>query len=244
MVDNRVENAVNSMSLSLFKEYHLFGSPTKFSLGVNSSNFIDEYNPLNGNEQTFLNIGITNRLIDFPLSSSIFYSTSFNQSDMGRTDIKYRTVSFDFRASFFNRKINPYLIPRITWKSGIQNVSSMSPADDYRQSGYDLSNAVIAAEIDTLRLTTVKEILLDVTQRELTGGVEYKFLPRHLVHFRISWINYDFKNRNRYWNDAEFDANQATVLNREGDTSVNFNQTSPYARSDDMVITFSYNYRF
>jgi len=240
----RIDNSNGSMGFNLTKEYALLGSKNRFSFGMNTSTGEDQYDSLNTSEQSMWNFGLINKQAAFPLTTTLNYASSTSESFNGRTNMEFSNTSLIFRYELLNGKLRPWFSPRMSSKSGSNNVSPTSPRDNYILMGMDLTDPNVAALVDTLTLKTVRDVVLDMSQLDWTAGLEWEFLPRHDLRVDFRLTSYSSSNKNRYWNGAEYDAAAETITNTDGVRTVTFNQASAGARKDDLVMLLGYSYRF
>lgn len=244
LIDNRQQNKYNSLSFNLAKSIDFKGANHRLSIGQSSSNVDDTYQTLNESQQSFLNFGYVNQLKDFPLTTSLNYAISNNEAYVGMTNLDFNTLTIKSESAFLNSNLKPFVGFRTTGQSGPNRVSPVSPEETFRRLGYDMSDPSIAAQVDTLNLTTVKDVLLDVRQTEWSGGLTYDFLKSHQFRLDFRYTSFSVQNKNRYWNDAEFDASEQSITNTSSTSSVTFDQRSAGTRKNDVLGLVSYSYRF
>ncbi len=244
IIDNRKNNNGSSVAINLSKEYQFLASSTRFNMGMSNSSFSDEYDELNESNQDMIFLGFTTKQDKLPLTMTFNYSTSGNRSVNEMTDLKSDVFSLRFETRHFNGKLKPYVSYRNSKQSGPNRISPISPNDTYNMLGYDMTDPDNIARLDTLNLTTVRDVILDESRNELRAGFGMNLNKVH--EFRVDWrmVSYTSDNSNRYWNDAEYEASEQVITNSDGINTVTFDQREIGTRDNDMIFTMNYSYRF
>lgn len=241
---SKMDNRVGSFGLNLSEEYTILDMRNRFSFGISSSSGEDTYDSLNTSDQSMWNFSVVNRNDMLPMTTTLSYSASTTESYAGATNLDFSNFALTFKFNLLGGKLKPYFSPRFVSKSGDNSVSPLSPSDNYLRLGKDLSDPTVAAEVDSLTLTSVKDIVVDQSQTYLNAGVEYEFLPRHNLRVDMRMTSYSESNKNRYWNGAEFNREDQTITNTDGVNTITFNQADAGSRNNDLIMLVGYNYRF
>ncbi len=243
-IDDRKDYTENRYSGNLTYNRAMFGANNEFTLQVVQSMKEDKFNDLNQSDQQNYNLSFRSSFYDLPIISTVYYSRVNQQGQDGLTDIGYDAFNLRLQFNFMNNTLRPFVGPRLTHGVGTRNYSPYSPQELLEREGYDITDPTLAAQIDSLNLTTPKDLLLDFQRIDWIGGVEWEFMPNHLVRADVSMSAYTEANRVRYWNGAEFSSQSETVTNTDGTTTVTFAQPIPSFKRDDLTMMLRYTYKF
>ncbi len=242
-IDLRNENRTHFYTTTLSQRMFAFSANHDVNLNLTFMDRNDAYNDI-GSVNQVLGSMMINSTYDAPLRTVLNVSRSNQQAAEGLSDLTFTSASFRFEYSLMNRTLVPHFTPRLTLGQGANSLNPFSPRQIYELSGADPDDPYIAAEIDTMNLSSPRYLHIDFTRIDWTAGLDFQISNKHLLRGYVSFTTNVDRGQYEYWNGARFDADIETVTNSDGETVVTFEQPSASIRRDDIVAMFSYTYRF
>lgn len=243
IIDSRKEQSTNSINANISHRLALLGASHDLNLNVISFIRSDTYNSFG--EQDQLNFALNLRtLYDSPLTSNLAISQATGTSAGGNNELTFNNASLRLDYDLSQYKLTPYLAPRLTIGSGTNAVSMFSPTELMEISGLDPDDPAVAAQIDTLNLTTAKNQLIDFTRIDWIAGLEYRLTQNHVFTLYAMMTSFTDNGQFEYYNGAKFGTDEERVTNTDGTITVSFDQSASKIKRDDVLAMLKYTYHF
>ncbi|MFC2170899.1 hypothetical protein ACFLQJ_02860 [Calditrichota bacterium] len=243
LIDDRKQDQTNLVTLSSVYSFPFIMTSNNVNASLMLSDRADEYSATGSAKQRGFNINLNTNIEDSPVYTNLGYSMMEQNTGEGFSQIIYHTITARLNINLFNRKLNPYFGPRLTFGNGENGLSPYSPTEILLMSNpdLDLNNPLVATTIDTLNKKTPKSLVIDFIRVDWSGGVMYEFIPNHILRTAVSYSRPRDKNKLEYFNGARFNPTVETVWN----DGINVDQSTGGAvTGSNIIASIGYQYRF
>ncbi len=191
LIDTRKERAMNYYTVYLNHRMVFMDTENDLTMSMLTSKIDDEYNEFSSNALNQFSLSAVTRY-RLPMRTTISYSLSNTSGADGETDLNLHFINARLSYFLFNRKLVPYINPRITLGSGQTALS-----EDETQSTYRYQHS-------------------DFMKIEWTGGFDYEFMRNHTVSGYISMSMYSENGEYEFWDGTRQNiADQPTYRDRD-----------------------------
>ncbi len=232
-LDTRLQDQADNYTISLVQKLAYATTDNIVTLSFITTDRSDTYDVHGTSDMNIISMSVRSEY-EMPLSTTVNFSSSSQNSIGGLTNLSYRIIGLRGDYYMMNKRLVPFLGPRITLASGTLNITRDDPGEQF-----DESDPTIAGQI---RKQTLHNMLVDFTKIELLAGFEFQLLDNHALTGYLSMSSYSEAGQWEYWNDEKYalDMDNDGTIDNDGET-VNF---PTYYKKNDFMAMLSYQIRF
>ncbi|MBZ0265927.1 hypothetical protein K8I28_14810 [bacterium] len=241
ITDTRKDIQSNYYSLNLSQNFYFNNTNNDITASFTSSGRTDAFQPVGNSDYTATSL-ILRTLYSNALETRL--TATLGRQSGAISEIDYNTFSFRMQRGYFNRGLQVYFGPQVTLGSGNNQISPITPEELLTQAGKDINDPANQVELDSLRLVTAKNLLIDFRKYDWVGGFDWNFKEHHTIRLYSSFTHYVNLNEFEYFNGATFPATKTLVQNSNGEQSVEFTQSGGSVDRNDVIFMLTYQYQF